>query len=71
MKKRIVIEGMKCGNCVKHVKTDLEELRGVTSVVVNLESKTAVIEANSDIQDSDIKLAIKDARYEVVSIEEA
>lgn len=71
MKKRIVIEGMKCGNCVKHVKIDLEELRGVTSVVVDLESKTAVIEANSDIQDSDIKLAIKDARYEIISIEEA
>lgn len=71
MKKRIVIEEMKCGNCVKHVKTDLEELRGVTSVVVDLESKTAVIEANSDIEDSDIKLAIKDARYEIISIEEA
>jgi Copper chaperone len=71
MKKRIVVEGMKCGNCVKHVKADLEELKGVTSVTVDLDSKTAVIEASSDIQDSDIKLAIRDTRYEVVSIEEA
>lgn len=70
MKKRIVVEGMKCGNCVKHVKADLEELKGVTSVTVDLDSKTAIIEAVRDIQDNDIKRAIIDTRYQVVSIEE-
>ncbi|KZL92911.1 heavy-metal-associated domain-containing protein [Clostridium magnum] len=70
MKKRILVEGMKCCNCVKHVKADLEELKGVTSVTVDLDSKTAIIEAVRDIQDNDIKRAIIDTRYQVVSIEE-
>lgn len=71
MRKRIIVEGMKCGNCVKHVKADLEKIKGVTSVTIDLDSKTALMDASDDIQDSDIKLAIKDTRYEVISIEEA
>ncbi|MBI6872173.1 heavy-metal-associated domain-containing protein [Clostridium aciditolerans] len=71
MKKRIIVEGMSCGHCVNHVKTALEDLNGVTNVSVDLASKTAVVEAGSDIQDADIKFAIEDAGYEVVSIEEA
>jgi copper chaperone CopZ len=35
-----------------------------------LASKTAVVEANGEIKDADIKFAIEDAGYEVVSIEE-
>ena len=71
MKKKIIVEGMSCGHCVNHVKTALEDLNGVTNVSVDLASKTAVVEAGSDIQDADIKFAIEDAGYEVVSIEEA
>ena len=70
MKKKILVEGMSCGHCVKHVKEALSELNGVTSVDVNLETKTAVLEATSDVKDEDIKFAIEDAGYEVVGIEE-
>ena len=69
MKKKILIEGMSCGHCVNHVKEALSELNGVTSVDVNLASKSAVIEASGDIKDEDIKFAIDDAGYEVVGIE--
>ncbi len=71
MKKRIVVEGMSCGHCVNHVKTALEDIKGVTNVEVDLASKIATMEAGSDIQDGDIKFAIEDAGYEVVSIEQA
>ncbi|WML37347.1 copper ion binding protein [Clostridium sp. OS1-26] len=71
MKKKIIVEGMSCGHCVNHVKTALEDINGVTNVSVDLDSKTAVVEAGSDIQDADIKFAIEDAGYEVISIEEA
>lgn len=71
MKKKIIVEGMSCGHCVNHVKTALEELNGVNSVNVDLDSKTAVIEASSEVSDADIKAAIEDAGYEVVNIEEA
>lgn len=71
MKKRIVVKGMSCGHCVNHVKTALEDIKGVTNVEVDLASKIAIVEAGSDIQDGDIKFAIEDAGYEVVSIEQA
>lgn len=71
MKKRIIVEGMSCGHCVNHVKNALEEVSGVTNVNVDLQSKAAVVEANGEVKDGDIKFAIEDAGYEVVSIEEA
>lgn len=69
MKKKILVEGMSCGHCVNHVKEALNELNGVTSVDVNLDTKTAVIEASVEVKDEDIKFAIEDAGYEVVGIE--
>lgn len=69
MKKKILVEGMSCGHCVKHVKEALSELNGVTSVEVDLASKSAVLEAASEVKDEDISFAIEDAGYEVVGIE--
>ena len=69
MKKKISVEGMSCQHCVSHVKEALSELNGVTSVDVNLEAKSAVLEASTDVKDEDIKYAIDEAGYEVVNIE--
>ena len=70
MKKKISIEGMSCGHCVKHVNDALNEINGVTNVNVSLNDKNALIDATNDVKDKDIKFAIEDAGYEVVSIEE-
>jgi len=70
MKKQILIDGMSCGHCTNHVKAALEELKGVTHVEVDLQSKTAVIEGNEEINNSDIKFAIEDAGYDVINITE-
>lgn len=67
MKKKILIEGMNCGHCVNHVKTALEEL-GAENIDVSLEKKSATAEF-SDISEKDIKLAIEDAGYDVIDIE--
>lgn len=67
MKKKLLIEGMSCGHCVKHVKEALSELEGVSSVDVDLASKSAVLEG--EVAEEKIKLAVEDAGYEVVSIE--
>jgi len=69
MKKRILIEGMSCEHCVRHVKEALSELAGVTGVRVDLAAKTAVIEASAEVKDEDIKFAIEDAGYEVKAID--
>lgn len=69
MKKKILVEGMTCGHCVNHVKEALNELSGVTNADVNLDSKTAILEATSEIKDEEIKAAIEEVGYEVVGIE--
>lgn len=70
MKKKITIEGMSCNHCINHVKEALSELNGVVNVDVNLSAKYAIIEANVDVKNEDIKFAVEDAGYEVVGIEE-
>ena len=67
MKKKLLIEGMSCGHCVRHVKEALTELNGVTSVDVDLASKSAIVEG--DASDADMKAAVEDAGYDVVGIE--
>lgn len=68
MTKTIIIEGMTCNNCVRHVETALGELAGVTSVKVDLAEKKAVVEAKQEIADQDIKSVIDDIGYEVKEI---
>ena len=67
MKKKILIEGMKCGHCVVHVKSALEGLTEVSSVEVNLEGKYALVETNLD--DATLKSVIEEEGYDVVGIE--
>ena len=63
--KVVIIEGMMCKNCVKHVKEALESL-GV-EVEVSLEEKKAYLK-NTSLDDETIKGAIEDAGYEVKEI---
>jgi copper chaperone len=68
MKKTIYIEGMSCGHCVAHVKEALEELTGVEAVEVNLKEKLAKVDVLDTVTDAQIKAAIDEVGYEVVSI---
>jgi len=69
MKKKMKIEGMSCEHCVNHVKNALEEIEGVSDIVVELDSKTATFNASDDVKDYNIKHAVEEAGYEVVNIE--
>jgi copper ion binding protein len=66
MKKKILIEGMSCGHCVKHVEEALNEI-GAKDVSVSLESKSASLDTSAS--DEEIKNAVEDAGYDVVTIE--
>ncbi|AZV59109.1 heavy metal-associated domain-containing protein [Clostridium sp. AWRP] len=70
IKKIVHVEGMSCSHCVDHVKSALESVDGISSVKVDLNSKTAVVKCLQEINNSDIEAAVKDAGYEVTSIEE-
>lgn len=69
MKKKIFVEGMKCENCAKHVKEALNSLEGVTSVAVNLSDKYVMVEADTNISDEAIKVAVNAEKYNVVRVE--
>lgn len=66
MAKIISIEGMMCQNCVKHVAKALKSI-GANDPEVILEENIAKI--SEDIDDNKIKEAIKEAGYEIKTIE--
>jgi len=68
MKKTIKIEGMSCNHCVMAVKNALSEIVGVSSINVELENKKAIVEGKN-LSDENLKEAIEDAGYDVISIE--
>ena len=67
MLKKIIIKGMSCSHCVKHVREALSELKDFQKVEVNLEQKYAIVETSSN--DEEIKEKIEDQGYDVISIE--
>lgn len=69
MKKKILVEGMKCENCAKHVKEALTSVAGIISADVNLAYKLVVIETRDDVSDEAIKFAVNTEKYNVVGIE--
>ncbi len=69
MRKKVLIEGMSCQNCVKHVGEALNEIDGISNVEVKLEDKAALLDADNNDLDQAIKFALDEAGYEVVGIE--
>lgn len=59
------VEGMTCMHCVHHVKEALTELEGVKDAKVSLDSKTAVLDLETDIAFDTIKAAVEKVGYQV------
>ena len=62
------IEGMACGHCKVAVEKALNAIDGVKAEV-NLEAKTASVDALADMDKEVLRKAVEDAGYEVVGIE--
>ena len=60
----LTVEGMMCKNCVAHVQKALEGVKGVASVSVDLESKTATVDALSSVSVNTLIEAVTAAGYE-------
>ena len=58
------VEGMMCQHCVSHVKKALEGVKGVTAVSVDLDAKTATVDALSSTSVDALITAVKNAGYE-------
>ena len=70
MKKTIAIEGMTCGHCVARVEKALKGLPGATGVKVDLKKNQAQMDVGAASND-DVKNAVAEAGYTVVTITEA
>ena len=66
MEKKIMIEGMMCQHCVAHVTKALTGLPG-ESATVDLEGKCATV--SGPATDEELKKAVEEAGYQVVSIQ--
>lgn len=63
------INGMMCGHCKAAVEKALGAVAGVEKAEVNLEEKAAYVTAAAHIAKDDLKNAVTEAGYEVVSVE--
>ncbi|MGI6070681.1 MAG: heavy metal translocating P-type ATPase [Blautia sp.] len=63
------INGMMCGHCKAAVEKALGAVAGVEKAEVNLEEKAAYVTADAGISKEDLKNAVTEAGYEVVSVE--
>ena len=67
MKKELMIEGMMCQNCVKHVTHAMEGISGASHVPVSLENKKATVEVPESVTET-LKAAVTEAGYKVTEI---
>ena len=66
--KEVIIDGMQCNHCKMTVEKVLGAIEGVISVEVNLENKSAIVKANTIIENAKIKEVIDEAGFCVVEI---
>lgn len=67
---QLTIDGMMCQHCVRTVTKALESLSGVTTVHVDLDSKSATVASSSVIPADDFKKVIMTAGYTLLSEKE-
>lgn len=58
---------MSCGHCSASVERALNALEGVTATV-DLEAKTATVNLTKEVSDLELRQAVEEEGYEVVSI---
>ncbi len=65
MKKELTIEGMKCEGCASTVVEKLQSIAGIERVVVDLATKQAIVESQTEIDEAAVNQALSDTNYHV------
>lgn len=68
MEKTLLIEGMMCQNCARHVEGALKKVDGVSKVTVDLQGKKAQVSVTKDIPQATFAKAIDDAGYTLKAV---
>ncbi|MPQ43594.1 heavy-metal-associated domain-containing protein [Clostridium tarantellae] len=61
------IDGMSCSHCVNHVKNALLDLDGVD--VLDVEVGKAIIDADANVTEEELRDLLEEEGYELISIE--
>lgn len=69
MKKKLLIDGMSCNQCVNHLNTALtEDIKGVEVIEISLENKYAIIDMNDNVDTTELKEVINELDFELKDI---
>lgn len=69
MKKRLIIEGMHCENCVKGLNAVLtEDLKGTEVIEINLEGGYADVNVEDSVSYDSLKGAVEELGFELKEI---
>ncbi|MFY9233169.1 MAG: cation transporter [Fimbriimonadaceae bacterium] len=68
METTLKIEGMTCGNCVKHVQQALMEVEGVESATVSLEENRAVVTHGNEATVEQLMASVEEEGYKATQI---
>lgn len=68
MKKTILIDGMKCAGCAETVSKNFESVDGVERAVVDLDSKTAVVETDRELTLDELNSTLSDTNFTATDI---
>jgi copper chaperone len=59
------VTGMTCGHCVASVTEEVQEIAGVESVAVDLDSGSLDITTSQPVEDAAVKAAVEEAGYQL------
>ncbi len=69
MEKTLVIEGMMCPMCEKHMREALDAMDGVTAGKVSHEEKCAIVTVNREISKEEFEKVVADTGYKLLDIQ--
>ena len=59
------VQGMTCGHCVSSVTEEVQEIPGVETVDVTLESGTLAVTSSQPLDDAAVRAAVEEAGYQL------
>ena len=60
------VQGMTCGHCVSSVTEEVQEVPGVESVDVVLETGSLTVTSSQALDDDAVRVAVEEAGYQLV-----
>jgi copper ion binding protein len=60
------VQGMTCGHCVSSVTEEVQEIPGVESVDVVLETGAVTVTSSQPLDDAAVRSAVEEAGYQLV-----